>query len=83
MKHWYQKPHSLLADHIRTVLILEGFSYADTNDLPLFTNGMPALLYQSAKDEQGNNQIVELTLFYAVVGVEPGFVDGLHQQHEA
>jgi AraC-like DNA-binding protein len=44
MKYWYQKPHSDLADHVRTVLVVEGFSEADPAKVPLFTRGMPAFV---------------------------------------
>ena len=36
MKYWYQKPHPLLAGYVRTVLILEGFSAQNTEQLTLF-----------------------------------------------
>jgi AraC-like DNA-binding protein len=63
MKYWYQKPHQSLAAYLRTALILEGFSEPDTNQLPLFTNGMPALLCRTEKDQAGNEDIIQLTLF--------------------
>jgi len=63
MKHWYQKPHKLIADYIRTVLILEGFSESDTNDLPIFTNGMSALFCKTEKDQSGNENIIQIALF--------------------
>ena len=63
MKHWYQQPHKLIADYVRTVLILEGFSESDTNDLPIFTNGMSALFCKTEKDQSGNENIFQLALF--------------------
>ena len=63
MKYWYQKPHSLLSEYVRTVLILEGFSEPDADQLPLVTNGMPALFYKTEKDQTGNENILQLTLF--------------------
>ncbi len=63
MKHWYQQPHPLLSPYIRTVLILEGSSVPDPNELPLVTNGMPALYYKSEKDRKGNERIIQSTLF--------------------
>ena len=63
MKYWYQKPHKLLSEYIRTVLILEGFSEPDPKKLPLFTNGMPALFCRTEKDLSGNENIIQLTLF--------------------
>jgi len=63
MKHWYQQPHKLIADYVRTVLILEGFSESDTDDLPIFTNGMSALFCKAEKDQSGNENIIQLALF--------------------
>ena len=48
---------------MRTVLILEGFTESDHRDLPLFTNGMSALFCKTEKDESGNENIIQLTLF--------------------
>jgi AraC-like DNA-binding protein len=63
MKYWYQKPHLLLSEYVRTVLILEGFSQSYVEQLPLVTNGMPALLCRTEKDSTGNENILQLTLF--------------------
>jgi len=63
MKHWYQQPHKLITDYVRTVLVLEGFSESDTNDLPIFTNGMSALFCKTEKDQSGNENIIQLVLF--------------------
>ena len=63
MKHWYQPPPKPIADYVRTVLILEGFSESDTADLPIFTNGMSALFCKTEKDESGNENIIQLALF--------------------
>lgn len=63
MKYWYQNSHPSLLEYIRTVLILEGFSESAAANLPLFTNGMPALLCRTEKDETGNENILQLTLF--------------------
>ena len=63
MKHWYQQPHQLITDYLKTVLILEGFSQSDTNDLPIFTNGMSALFCKTEKDQNGNENIIQLALF--------------------
>jgi len=63
MKYWYQKPNQLLSEYIRTVLILEGFSQPDAEQLPLVTNGMPALLCRTEKDQSGNENILQLILF--------------------
>ena len=63
MKYWYQKPHQLLSEYVRTILILEGFSEPDPEKLPLFTNGMPALFCRTEKDQTESENITQLTLF--------------------
>ncbi|HLO38650.1 MAG TPA: helix-turn-helix domain-containing protein [Lacibacter sp.] len=63
MKYWYQKPNQLLSDYVRTVLILEGFSQAEKEQLPLVTNGIPAFLCRTEKKETGDEHISQLTLF--------------------
>jgi AraC-like DNA-binding protein len=63
MKHQYQQPHPLLAEYIRTVLIVEGSAEPNPNDLPLVTNGMPALLCVTEKDKTENEKITHLALF--------------------
>jgi AraC-like DNA-binding protein len=63
MKYWYQKPHQLLSEYVRTVLILEGFSKPGNQQLPLVTNGMPALLCRTEKDGSGSENVLQLTLF--------------------
>jgi AraC-like DNA-binding protein len=63
MNYWYQKPHALLSEYVRTVVILEGFSESVANKLPLFTNGIPAFLCRMEKDLPVNENIVQLTLF--------------------
>lgn len=63
MKYRYQKPDPLIADYVRTVLILEGSSHAEANKQPLFTNGMPALFCRTEKDTEANEQVIQLALF--------------------
>lgn len=63
MKYWYQRPHELISEYVRTVLILEGFSPSDRSDLPLFTNGIPALFCSLERDSAGVERIRQLTLF--------------------
>jgi AraC-like DNA-binding protein len=62
MKYWYQKPHADLAEYVRTVLIVEGFSEPHPSRVPLFTTGMPALVCQVEKNSVGND-IAQLKLF--------------------
>ncbi|MBL7764123.1 MAG: AraC family transcriptional regulator [Chitinophagaceae bacterium] len=63
MKYRYQRPHPSLTDYIRTVLVLESFAEPDAEQLPLFTNGIPALLCETEKDEKENETIIRLTLY--------------------
>jgi len=63
MKYWYRRPHSSIADYVRTVLILEGFSKSESDDVPLFTNAMPALLCRTEKDKDGIENILQLSLY--------------------
>lgn len=63
MKHWYAKPFKLLTEYVRTILIMEGFSKADSNNLPVFTNGMPILFCRTEKSEDRYENITQLTLY--------------------
>jgi len=63
MQYRYLKPHPLLSQYVKTVLIAEGFEKGDDNRLPLFTNGMPALLLRTAKSPTGIEDILQLSLF--------------------
>jgi AraC-like DNA-binding protein len=63
MKYWYQRPHEFISKYVRTVLILEGFSQSPSSDLPLVTNGMPALFCCTEKDPAGGERVTRLTLF--------------------
>ncbi|HTE26665.1 helix-turn-helix transcriptional regulator [Flavitalea sp.] len=58
MKHDYQKPAPTLTNYIQTVLVVNGTSAGLGSDLPLFTNGMPALLYQT-----DNAALHQLTIY--------------------
>ena len=63
MKHWYAKPNKLLTAYVRTVLITEGFSKADSNNLPIFTNGMPILFCRTEKNRDNFEKISQLSLY--------------------
>src|ERR1041385_2497497 len=69
MKHWYQKPHPLISDYVRAVLVIDGSLEPDPSSPPLVTNGMAALFYRD-----GN-----LTLFGRSVPSECWHV-GNHQK---
>jgi AraC-like DNA-binding protein len=47
MKYSYHKPDPLLSSFIQTVLVVNGSPRFKASDLPLFSNGMPALFYQT------------------------------------
>ena len=61
MQYRYNKPHQLLSEYVRTVLIVEGIAGPD-NKLPLFTNGMPAFLCSTA-ESRGTINVLQLTLY--------------------
>jgi AraC-like DNA-binding protein len=63
MKHWYAKPNKLLTEFVRTVLIMEGFSKADPDSLPVLTNGMPTLFCKTKRNQEHYENITQLTLF--------------------
>jgi AraC-like DNA-binding protein len=57
MQQWYNKIDPILKDYVRTILVLDNSNPHAPDDLPIFTNGMPALLCTS----QHNHH--QLTLF--------------------
>ena len=63
MQYRYQKPHRSLSKYVKTVLIAEGFAPSVNNNLPLFTNGMPALICGTATTPTGIENILQLNLF--------------------
>lgn len=63
MKQLYEKPNKLLAEFVRTILIMKGVSEPDSNNLPIFTNGMPTLFCRTEKEPSGYENIRQLTLF--------------------
>lgn len=63
MKYWYQRPSEFISDYVRTVLILDGSLQSTAADLPLVTNGMPALVCCTEKDPTGGERITRFTLF--------------------
>jgi AraC-like DNA-binding protein len=46
MKHWYQKPHPMVSEYVRSVLVIDGRSEPDPSSPPLVTNGMATLFYK-------------------------------------
>ncbi|MES2681484.1 MAG: AraC family transcriptional regulator [Bacteroidota bacterium] len=63
MNHYYEKPNQLLTGFVRTILIMEGFSKNEGNNLPVFTNGLPTLFCKTEKGKDKCEQISHLTLF--------------------
>jgi len=64
MQRWYNKIDPALKDAVQTILILDSTDPPGPEDLPIFTNGMPALLctYQNKENH--------LTLFGKTVPTE-------------
>lgn len=65
MTHHYNKPHQQLLKFVRTVLTLENdvCKQCPINNLPVFTNGMSALVCRTEKNKHSNNHVVELSLY--------------------
>lgn len=63
MRYRYQQPNPAIAGYVRTVLLLEGFAAPAAGQLPLFTNGLPALLCRTGKTGTGSEQVPQLVLF--------------------
>lgn len=51
MRPWYNKIDPVLKDFIQSVLILDSADPPEPEDLPIFTNGMPALLCTSQNNQ--------------------------------
>jgi AraC-like DNA-binding protein len=47
MQQWYNKMDPILKDYLQTILVLDNSDPPAPDDLPIFTNGMPALLCTS------------------------------------
>jgi AraC-like DNA-binding protein len=63
MQYQYQQAPAALSAYIRTVLVAEGVEAPRENQLPLFTNGQPALLCHTTKTATGTTSILLLNLF--------------------
>lgn len=59
MNHYYHKPKKEVAGFIRTILVMDGTSETNSTELPIFTNGMPALL---CKMETDNSELESVKL---------------------
>lgn len=63
MKHQYNRPHPSITAYIKTVLIIEGTAKQEKAQQPVFTNGMPALVCKTEKNQAGAEPAFQLTLF--------------------
>lgn len=63
MQHRYEIPHEQLTEYVRTILIIEGFSKPDSNQLPVFTNGMSLLFCKTGKSNAGHEEIHQLSIY--------------------
>ena len=62
MKSLYLHPAPCIAEYVHELLVIENFQVTTPFALPLFANGMPTLLFQTAKGRIGNSTNY-LTLF--------------------
>jgi AraC-like DNA-binding protein len=62
MKVLYPKPSNQIADYVEDILVMEDCKVTTPFTLPLFANGKPTLLFQTAKGQIKNNSNY-LTLF--------------------
>ena len=62
MKAYYLKPADKISEHVQEILVLEDHWATTPFLLPLFANGMPTLLFQTAKGQVKKNSNY-LTLF--------------------
>lgn len=62
MKVAYLPPDKKVAEYVQSILVIENYEVKTPFILPLFANGMPTLLFQTAKGKI-NNSANHLTLF--------------------
>lgn len=74
MNYRYQRPHPTLAPYVRTIVVLDGTPPSETL-LPLFTNGMQALVCRTEKDPEGKEVVRELALYGKSIPVEQWTID--------
>lgn len=63
MTYWYQPPHPLLSGYVKTVLVIDGSAPARPTKVPLFTGGMPALVWRVEQDATDAEHTAQLSLF--------------------
>jgi AraC-like DNA-binding protein len=57
------KPSDKIAEYVERILIIDNYQITKPFSLPLFANGLPTLLFKSAKGKIGNSYTSNLTLF--------------------
>ncbi len=62
MNNWYQRPDPFMAAYVRSIMVLEDFSGLEALTIPLFPNGMPALIWQTGSTKVDNKSTGQLTL---------------------
>lgn len=62
MKNWYQRPDPSIAAHVRSIMVFEDFSGLHAMTIPLFPNGMPALMWQTGSTKFDHKLTGQLTL---------------------
>ena len=56
-------PNDRITEYVDRILVIENNQIASPFILPLYANGVPAILFKSAKGKPGNNNSNHLTLF--------------------
>jgi len=64
------KPNHKIADCVDRILVIENDVFIQPFVLPLYTNGVPTLLFKSVKGKLGNNDTNYLTLFGQTISPE-------------
>ena len=88
MRQWYNKIIPGLEDYVQTILVLDNSAPPEPEDLPIFTNGMPALLCTSQNNHHrltlfGNSvhaerltieeEITQIAIFFKPFAIGPVF----------
>ncbi|MBC7848772.1 MAG: AraC family transcriptional regulator [Chitinophagaceae bacterium] len=63
MTYRYQSPIPVLAPYVRTILEIDTAAFPTSSDLPIFTNGMPAMVCKTETNPDHQPQHIELMLF--------------------
>ena len=63
MKYRTIHPQTSISKYVRSILVIENYNQQDDFILPLFANGSPTLVFNTAKATSKNNNINKLTLY--------------------